>query len=223
MSTCSRPRPLRPAPSRNIILPSMIAPPNTCFYDLPAELRIEIYRLALDRVTVYILPSTRPLHHPHPLLRTSRQIRNEVLPIIHAHCKIKAKITDFDFTGLLEWMRRIPSDQEANLCKNDRLIIELKTTINETKNQSCHSIRNSASLRKWLHMRADQYRPQPTWNYIGTRPGPDAKTAYELKRRAIRMKEVGEVKELWIMLGAMGVSSQSDHTWIRHGSSWDDP
>lgn len=218
MSASVRLRTLRPAHARNVILPSMIAPSNTCFYDLPAELRIEIYRLALANTTVHILPTARVDHHPHPLLLTSRQIRNEVLPLIHANCRINAKVIDFDFTGLLHWMRRIPPDQLVQLCKNRTLVIELETTINETKGQSCNSLQNSAVLRRWLHIRADKYRAQPNWRYVG--PQPDVKTAYEMRRRAQRMKVDAEAEELWKMLTAIGVPNWPGRAWGRLRISW---
>lgn len=190
-----------------------IHPAHTSFYDLPAELRIEIYRLALSTVKIHILPpnSATPCA-PHPLVLTTRQVRNEVLPLIHNSCPIHANITDFNFDGLLAWMSRMPPDQEANLCKNGGLRVELCTTTNNpahdkgqggTKVGTCNSMKNSPSLRKWLHLRADKYRPQPDWKYVG--PKPDYKTMNEMRRRAKRARHPGEKRELVVMLKAIGV------------------
>jgi len=64
-------------------------------------------------------------------------------------------------------------------------------------------MKNSASTRKWLHLRADIYRPQPDWKYGG--PKPDFKTMVEMKRRAKRAKNPGEKRELVKMLNAIGM------------------
>ncbi|QIW97431.1 hypothetical protein AMS68_002949 [Peltaster fructicola] len=178
---------------------------RTSFYDLPAELRIEIYQLVLEKVTIHILPTRTATNRecPHALVRTSRQVRNEVLPIIHAQCPIKTTVTDFNFDGMMAWMSRMPPDQEANLCRNQWLSIELVTTVNDRKEQSSNSMKNSHSLRRWLHMRADRHRPQPGWKYKG--PTPDPKTANEMRRRAKRAVRPEEQREMYSMLKALNV------------------
>ncbi|KAM0719800.1 hypothetical protein Q7P37_003934 [Cladosporium fusiforme] len=200
----------RPPPRR--LLPALARRPpppqhgGTCFYDLPAELRIEIYRLALSSVRIHILPpNSSGRNNPHSLVLTSRQVRNEVLPLIHNSCPIRIDVTDFNFDGLLAWMARMPPDQEANLRKNTELRIELctTTTANAKKDKVCNSMKNSPSLRRWLHVRADPYRPQPNWVYSG--PKPDYKTSYEMKRRAKRCRNPGEKVELIKMLAAIEI------------------
>lgn len=187
---------------------------HTSFYDLPAELRIEIYRLALSSVKIHILPPNSADHSaPHPLVLTTKQVRNEVLPLIHNSCPIHANVTDFNFEGLLTWMSRMPPDQESNLCKNQNLRVEICTTQNTQQDApkgpgapkagTCNSMKNSAILRRWLHLRADIYRPQPDWKYVG--PKPDYKTMVELRRRAKRAANPGEKKELLVILKAIGV------------------
>jgi len=199
-------------PRQRRLLPALHRPPpppdhrGTSLYDLPAELRVEIYKLALGSVQIHILPpNSSERNNPHGLVLTSRQVRNEVLPLIHNSCAIRIDITDFNFDGLLAFMARMPPDQEANLRKNTKLEIRLCTTTtpNVKKGEPCNSMQNSASLRKWLHVRADKYRPQPNWVYSG--PVPDYKTAYEMRRRAKRMRIAGERMELVRMLKAIGV------------------
>nr|POE80031.1 hypothetical protein CFP56_08097 [Quercus suber] len=194
----SRIRELRPAPPRKpLSLDPVWPPPKTCFYDLPAELRIEIYRLALESVHIHILPqSSGTPACPHSLIRTSRQVRLEVLPIMHSMCEIRVNITDFNFEPLLTWLARIPPDQESNLTKNNSLSIRLCTSAKP-------SSVNGDSLRRWLHLRADVFRPQPRWKYSG--PNPKPPTANDLKRRAKRMTEQGKKRELEAMLKAIGV------------------
>ena len=187
-------RALAPAPPRQPVLPELQG--STCFFDLPPELRIEIYNLALESITIHILPHNSPDRHcPLALVLTSRQVRNEVLPIIHSNCEIRANVTDFNFEGMLSWIQRIPPDQEANLRKNDKLSIQLHTTIKPGN--------FGDSLRRWLHLRADACRPQPRWRYEG--PVPKPKVANELRRRVKRMTESGKRKELSDMLEAIGI------------------
>ncbi|TKA77729.1 hypothetical protein B0A55_04179 [Friedmanniomyces simplex] len=190
-------RPLAPAPPP---MPGQEEERNPLtIFDLPAELRVEIYKLVLENVTVHILPlrANSSRNCPHALIRTSRQVRNEVLPLIHSTCPIRANVTDFDFSGVLAWIQRIPSSQEANLCKNRDLRVRLCTT-------SAKPVCSGAELRRWLHMRADPHRPQPAWEYSGARAQPAV--ANDLRRRCKRMTEVGKRVELQRMLDAMQVS-----------------
>ncbi|KAF2483781.1 hypothetical protein BDY17DRAFT_154784 [Neohortaea acidophila] len=225
------PRPLRdlqPAPPRPVLLhPSAVAaaspppPTGTCFFDLPAEIRIQIYTLILENVIIHITPTARPSsphatatinnsedkgssssndasmqHHPHALLLTSRQIRLETQPLMQSLCPIKAAVTDFDFSGLLTWLARIPSAQQSQLTKNTRLCVQLCTTSKVPG--------DLPTLRRWLHDRADKCRPVMKWNYSGARPS--NKVGSDLRRRLKRMKEAGKRGELERMLIAIRVS-----------------
>jgi len=181
-------RALAPAP------PKQVSPEphrSTSFFDLPPELRIEIYRLVLENVTIKILPAnTSEQPSPHALACTSRQIRSEILPIMHSDCPIQAYVTDFNFDGILAWMNRIPPNQQSNLCKNDRLRIWLHVT--EAPGNF------GGSLRKWLQVRADPHRSQPRWQYDGNlRRG---KVMTDMWRRLGRMTEQGKREELLTML-----------------------
>lgn len=169
------------------------------FFDLPAELRVEIYRLALERVVVHILPSStvdeRKL--PHALTRTSREVRNEVLPMIHAQCPIRCAVTDFCFDGLLTWMARIPPNEENILMKNEDLSIQFCFSSNQPP-------KSLETLRRWLHRRADQHRPQPKWQYGGGAPLP--KIQADFRRRAKRMTEPRKQAEMFAILRALSIS-----------------
>ncbi|KAK3116115.1 hypothetical protein LTR53_003851 [Teratosphaeriaceae sp. CCFEE 6253] len=190
-------RALAPAP------PSQAAPeeppaPLTIF-DLPAELRVEIYKLVLENVIIHILPlNSTSRHCPHALICTSRQVRNEVLPLIHSTCRIRANVTDFDFGGMLAWMARIPPSQQAHLCKNDGLQIMLCTT-------SAKPADVGQEMRKWLHQRADPYRPQPGWKYKGAPARREV--ASDLRRRVKRMTEEGKRAELTASLGGAAMAA----------------
>jgi hypothetical protein len=183
-----QPAPIRPKPGTSDYEP-------TSFYDLPAELRIEIYKLALRNVTIHILPPRADKKNQHPLVLTSKQVRNEALPIIHSMCSIHSNVTDFNFYGLLEFLARIPPDDQKYLLKNDNLTIRLCTS-----SEPCGSLE---SLRKWLHYRGDKCRPQPNWRYTG--PRPNSKVANDLRRRVKRMTEQNKKEELKVMLKALDV------------------
>lgn len=188
-------RRLAPAPPK---MPAMQRPRVT-FFDLPAEMRIEIYKLALQNVTIHITPPSllEGYKAPHALTRTSKQVRNEILPMIHSLCPIRCDITDFNFDGLLAWMARVPPSEEINLTKNENLTICF--------NASSQPPRSLDTLRKWLKMRADPHRPQANWKYIG--PQPSSKVASDLRRRAKRMNEPGKQQEMLVILKAIGIPS----------------
>lgn len=191
--------PLAPAPPR----PPPPQLPRVTFFSLPAEMRVEIYKLALEGVVVHILPTStvddRKL--PHALTRTSRGVRNEVLPLIHALCPIRCAITDFCFDGLLTWMNRIPPNEENVLKKNQDLSIQFCFSNNQPQ-------RSLESLRRWLHRRADKHRPQPRWQYGGGSPLP--KVQADLRRRARRMTEPDKKAEMIAILAALNISVEDN-------------
>ncbi|EME82947.1 uncharacterized protein MYCFIDRAFT_174453 [Pseudocercospora fijiensis CIRAD86] len=164
----------------------------------PAIPHPKIYKLALDGVVIHILPpnTVEERKIPHALTRTSRQVRNEVLPLIHSLCPIRCAVTDFNFDGLLLWMSRVPPHEERNLKKNHHLVIRFNTS-----NQPQRSME---SLRKWLHMRADVHRPQPKWHYTGAIPS--NKVCADLRRRCKRMKEYGKQWEMLQILKALQIT-----------------
>lgn len=172
---------------------------------LPAEIRVEIYKLVLENVTLHILPLEARLERraPHPLTRVSKLVRNEVLPIIHANCPIQAMVTDFNFNGMLEFMARIPPQDQKALMKNGRLKIQMCTTGEKSK---CHQpgVNDNGSLRRWLTYRADKYRVQPTWEYCGAWPGSKVEAA--IRRKIGRMTEEGKKQELIKLGSSIGMS-----------------
>lgn len=142
-------------------------------------------------------PKPRQTPNPHPLTLTSHLIRNETQSLILTTCPIHATITNFDFTPLLVYLNRIPPDEQKFLTRNPNLHIDLRITATE-------GLGALESLRKWLHLRADEYRPQGDWHYKGLRPG--TRVVNDLRRRVRRMKkEVGKRKEFVVMLEGLGV------------------
>lgn len=186
--------------------------PRVCFFDLPAELRIEIYKLALEGVVIHILPlnTVEERKIPHALTRVSRQVRNEVLPMIHSLCPIRCAITDFSFDGLLAWMARIPPEEQSKLLKNDNLCIRFHTTSNNLPP-------GLQSMRRWLKYRADPCMPQPRWNYQGATPS--SKICVDLRRRAKRMTEAGKQAELYVILKALNIPCTAEREGRGRGTT----
>lgn len=122
------------------------------------------------------------------------------MPIIHSTCIIECSVTDFNFTGLLDFMKRIPPDEQKHLLKNENLRIRLHTSL-EPRGQL-------DTLRKWLQYRADKCRPQPKWRYAGARPS--TKVQNDLRRREKRMTEPEKKEELRVMLKALRVRGFDD-------------
>lgn len=195
MSTLRPLAPLAPAPPK----PRHVEQSRVTFYDLPAELRIEIYRMALEGVTIHIKPLGTPdtMCSPQPFSRVSKQVRNEALPLIHSLCPITSTVQDFNFDGVLAWIARVPPHEEGNLAKNKSLTINLATS---GGNQP---YREMASLRHWLHMRSDKFRPYPNWVYQGPQPG--SKVCADLRRRCKRLKEYRRQKEMVKILEGINI------------------
>lgn len=187
---------LAPAPPR----PPPAYVPRVTFLDLPAELRVEIYKLALENITVHVVPihCDEQRRQPLALTRTSRQIRQEVIPLMHALCPIRCSITDFNFDSLLGWLQRIAPAQQANLCKNEGLTINFSTS---------SGLPRIESLRKWLHIRADPHRSQPNWRYSGSRPAD--KICKDLSRKCKRMRDRGRQQEFALILASLDVPTDS--------------
>lgn len=173
-------------------------------YSLPAEIRVDIYRLVLENVTIHILPreAGHERRRPHPLTLTSKIVRNEVLPLIHANCAIMAVITDFNFSGMLDFVARIPPNELNALAKNQRLKIQFSFTAGGAKDDG-KTAGETQSLRSWLQYRADKCRPQAKWQYSGVRP--PRKVESFVRRRIKRMTEEGKRQEMVALAKGMQI------------------
>ncbi|KAK3700973.1 hypothetical protein LTR37_015679 [Vermiconidia calcicola] len=80
---------------------------------LPAELRNNVYEKVSEDTTAYISKRTRGrLACSSSLLRVSRQVRDEFLPILMLHAsEIVAKVEEFNFRHLVTFLNRL-SDLE---------------------------------------------------------------------------------------------------------------
>lgn len=188
-------------PSTSLTVPNRGGSGSTCFLDLPAELRNTIYKLALSKVRIHLLPPGKKHDRPsHGLIRTSKQVRNDVLPLYYAICPIEAVVNDLDFSGLLEWEQKLSlhADDERALRKNQSLTIRLCMTKLWDKNK------NFSPLNKWLHRRADSCRPQFAWVY---KSSSGTMKVYDLTHKAKRCTNENKQKEMIKILEAFGATT----------------
>ncbi|KAK3115869.1 ferrochelatase hem15 [Teratosphaeriaceae sp. CCFEE 6253] len=135
-------------------------PGRLTFFDLPAEIRNEVYDLAATDTVLY-LPSPedrrkRPSTPVCGLLLASQKCRKEYLPLLYATTPVVVDIKDFDFQNLTRVIGGLYSTELKALRANRRLIIRLRT-LNCTK-------ANLDGLRRWLGNRADSLDRLP-WQY----------------------------------------------------------
>ena len=84
--------------------------------DLPAELRNLVYKSVLEHEPNVILhPLARgQLVAQSPLARVCRQIRQELLPLVHAsELPVIALVDDFDFAHLITWLNKLADSELA--------------------------------------------------------------------------------------------------------------
>lgn len=131
------------------------------FFDLPAEIRNDIYEhVACDTRIFLPLPDRKsnkstPLPIPS-LLIASRQLRNEFLPLLLECAHIAVVIRNFDFRNLMRISSSLYSTELKALRNNERLTIRLLV-------EKCNR-ESIASLRRWLVKRAEGL-DRLAWNY----------------------------------------------------------
>lgn len=131
----------------------------TSFYDLPSELRIQVYEL-VARDTRLSLFSASPKHVRMPsLLLTSRQIRNEYRPVVLSLAPIRAHISNYNFKPITRVVGSLYSTELKALRKNNSLTIVL-----HLKNFDVTSEHYMTSLRRWAVKRAEHLDRLP-WSY----------------------------------------------------------
>ncbi|KAK4502223.1 hypothetical protein PRZ48_005648 [Zasmidium cellare] len=155
------------------------------FFDLPAELRNDIYSLAASDLILHLFnPSTKTQKQkPIPaLLLANRQCRNEFLPILLSTATIKASITDFDFSPLLRVTGSLYATELKSLRANPNLKISLRT-------KKCT---NDAypNLRRWCINRASSLDRLP-WSY-GLDMGSSEQLQWYAERARVLFEKLGE-------------------------------
>ena len=138
------------------------------FFDLPAELRNDIYDLVAKDTTLRLPSRLNKARTKEPppiagLLIASRQCRTEFLPLLYATSTFLVEIKDFGFRNLMRVVSSLYSTELKALRDNPNLVIQLRT-------QNC-TRDNIACLRQWLVARADSLDRLP-WNYEVVDDGP---------------------------------------------------
>ena len=151
---------------------SLLSPPATAatdkdkltFFDLPAEIRNDIYDLVAGRTTLR-LPVGKKREAPviPGLLVASKQCRHEYLPLLYSTVPFLVEVRDFGFGNLTRVVSSLYRTELKAMRNNVRLVIQLRT-------QNC-TRENLASLRRWLVARADGLDRLP-WNYEIIDDGP---------------------------------------------------
>jgi hypothetical protein len=144
------------------------------FYDLPAELRNEVYELVIADATLslpahlfaaslsqkakLVLRRRKPLAIPNinGLLLASKQCRHEYLSVLLSSIQVIVEIKDFDFDNLIRVNSSLPALEVAALRSNRNLRLHLDTRNCTTK--------DLGSLRRWLEYRCHEQNQLP-WKY----------------------------------------------------------
>ncbi len=149
-------------------------PGRLTFFDLPAELRNEIYELVTLDATL-TLPSTlftgtisqkaklalrrrKPVSvaNINGLLLASRQCRQEYLSILLSTINVVVEIKDFDFDNLMRVSSSLNETDIRALQSNRNLCLQLDT-------RNCTQ-KDLGAIRKWLVFRTEE-RNQLPWRY----------------------------------------------------------
>lgn len=132
---------------------------STSFYDLPSELRIQIYEL-VARDTRLSLFSASPKHIKTPaLLLTSRQLKNEYRPVLLSLAAVRAHVDNYNFKPTMRVVGSLYSTELKALRKNNNLTIVLHLKKFDVTSEHCMT-----SLRRWAVKRAEHLDRLP-WSY----------------------------------------------------------
>ena len=132
---------------------------KTSFYDLPSELRIQIYELvARDSRLSLFFALPKNIKTP-ALLLTSRQVRNEYRPVLLSLAPIRAHVGNYNFKPIMRVVGSLYSTELKALRKNSNLTIVLHLKNFDVTSEHCMT-----SLRRWAVKRAEHLDRLP-WSY----------------------------------------------------------
>jgi hypothetical protein len=177
-----------------------LEPKGKNIFDLPAEIRNEIYKLVVESTEICILKSNcSDCNNESSLALTARQVRKEVLPLRYRFGRLHACIVDLEFEGLLAFTTRLTSLQRKHLCGNPNLEVRLRRSRSE-EIDACISNMSVRSLKAWAVDRARVDQPQPSWKYTG--PYTNHNAALEARREAEEQgdkikHEYADVLQVW--------------------------
>jgi hypothetical protein len=162
------------ASSTDDTTPPPTRPAGISFFDLPAELRNEIYECVISDATLSLPPNlfagarkpklrlkkkkssaSAPING---LLLASRQCRKEYLSILLTTISVVVEIKDFDFDNLMRVSATLNPEDLESLQSNRNLVLHLHT-------RNCTQ-KSLTQLRAWLDFRAQQPSSQRLpWRY----------------------------------------------------------
>lgn len=171
--------------------------PKTTFFDLPAEIRNEIYLLLARQTTLTLFPDTARSTSKKTtrisskkagdltpgLFLTSRRSRQESTAILLSAARIHANVVDFDFHSLTRVVGSLYATELKALRQNPRLFIVLRMKV-------C-SRALYTNLWRWCVARADSL-DRLEWRYVLHWEGEGSKRPWEF---ADWVKEVGDAIE----------------------------
>ncbi|KAK5118132.1 hypothetical protein LTR62_004179 [Meristemomyces frigidus] len=141
-------------------LPLALIPGKPTFFDLPAEVRNEIYDCVASDAILYLpSPEDRKKKLDYQgcgLLLATRQCRKEFLPLLYSSAPLVIDVKDFDFSNIVRVVGSLYSTELKAFRANKRLILRLRTA-------NCTRA-NLDGLRRWLVHRADSLDRLP-WRY----------------------------------------------------------
>jgi hypothetical protein len=137
------------------------------FFDLPGEIRNQIYELSAHNATLRIVENSSsrkpkasravdPTSMPG-LLLASKRCRQEYLPILLSTAYIEASITNFDFKNVMRVIAGLFPTELRALRENTNLVLSLLVPSSGSQNEF-------ANIRRWASNRAVALDRLP-WNY----------------------------------------------------------
>lgn len=133
-------------------------PNATSFYNLPSELRINIYELVAHDTKLSLFAARSRTQAPS-LLFVSRQVLAEYRPILLSIAPVRVHVQNYDFRPLMRVVGSLYSSELKALRANPNLTIMLNLKdFNVTDRTSL------ASLRRWAVKRAEHLDRLP-WSY----------------------------------------------------------
>jgi hypothetical protein len=141
------------------------------FFDLPGEIRNQIYELSAHNATLRIVENCSSRRtsktsssssrvdpiSPPGLLLVSKRCRQEYLPILLSTAHIEASITNFDFKNVMRVIGGLFPTELRALRANTNLVLSLLVPTSGSQNEF-------TNIRRWALSRANALDRLP-WNY----------------------------------------------------------
>lgn len=156
-------------------------------FDLPAELRNEIYKFALESASVcVVLSNGSDCHEPLGILLAAKAVRKEVLSLIYRHGNIHVEVVDLDFEALLAFTTHLNTQQRAAMYDNPKLEIRLRRS-DPLEDDAVLPSENLMRLKEWVVSKTHADQLQPCWRY--TEPYTNHRAAARVRREAVEEED----------------------------------